>query len=121
MIALCDKDPAHFDALALVLSLEHDLLDRPDPFISALRRFRRKRIVSFRSTQLEAVFINGITARSVLKRDIAFGKVWILEVSEISPGARLSTYSGGFMPAQDVILEHSPVLCSQLCPRRFFA
>ncbi len=65
-----------------MLSLEHDLLNRFDPLVATGFRFGSEGVVLLRSSELEASLIDGVTARSVLQRHVAFWEIRVLcEVS----------------------------------------
>lgn len=64
-----------------MLSLEDDLLDRLDPLVPARLRLGGKSVVPLSGSQLETRFIQGVAARRVLKRHIAFREIGVLKSS----------------------------------------
>lgn len=52
----------HLDAFSFVLGFEQDLLNRLDPFISALLGLRGKGVIFVRSAQFESMLVNCVTA-----------------------------------------------------------
>jgi hypothetical protein len=56
----------YLDALALMLRLEHDLLNRFDPFVPSCRSVHGERVIALRSPQLETCIIYRVAAGGVL-------------------------------------------------------
>jgi hypothetical protein len=52
----------YLDALALMLRLEHDLLNRFDPFVPSCRSVHGERVIALRSPQLETCIIYRVAA-----------------------------------------------------------
>lgn len=68
----------HLDALAFMLGLEHDLLNRFDPLVATGFRLGSEGVILFRSSELEASLIDGVTAGRVLQRHVSFGEIRVL-------------------------------------------
>lgn len=68
----------HLDTVSFVLGLEHDLLDSLDPVIPRSFGVGSKSIIALSSANFELGAVQRVARCSILQRNIALGKVWVL-------------------------------------------